>query len=72
MNNGKRMMNIFIGVLNGFYSNNIHHSDADSLYEQKNIGMFWIKQICFGSSLCQSKNDYKTDIKQKQQNFRCF
>ena len=35
--NSKRNMNNLIGVINGFYSNNIHHSDTDSLYEEKKL-----------------------------------
>ena len=36
LSNSKRFMNNFIGEINGFCSNNIYHTDTDSLYIEKN------------------------------------
>ena len=45
LSNSKRIMNNFIREINGFYNNSIYYGDTDSLYIEKNIGMYWIKQI---------------------------
>ena len=45
LSNSKRIMNNFIREVNGFYNNSIYYGDTDSLYIEKNFGMFWIKQI---------------------------
>ena len=39
LNNCKRMMNISIGEINGFYNTSIYYGDTDSLYIEKNIRM---------------------------------
>ena len=44
LSNRKRIMNNFIGEINGFYNNSIYYGDTDSLYIEKNIGMCCIKQ----------------------------
>ena len=45
LSNSKRIMNNFIREINGFYNNSIYYGDTDSLYIEKNIGTYWIKQI---------------------------
>ena len=39
LTNSKRIMNIFISEINGFYNISIYYGDADSVYIEKNIGM---------------------------------
>ena len=41
----KRFMNNLIREINGFYNNNLYYADTGSLYKEKNIGRFQIKQI---------------------------
>ena len=35
LSNSKRIMNIFIREINGFYNNSIYYTDCDSLYIEK-------------------------------------
>ena len=59
LSNSKRIMNIFIHAINGFYSNDVYYTDTDSLYiENKH----WDKLKgagLVGKDLLQGKNDYK-------------
>ena len=45
LGNSKRIMNNFIGEINGFYINSMYYGDTDGLYIEKNFGMYWIKHI---------------------------
>ena len=40
LSNSKRVMNNFIRELNGFCKNSVNNGDTDSLYIEKNIGMY--------------------------------
>ena len=40
LSNIKRIMDNFLREKNGFYNNIIYYTDCDSLYIEKNIGMF--------------------------------
>ena len=59
LSNSKRIMNNFIHVINGFYTNDVYYTDTDSLYiENKH----WDKLESVGlvgKNLLQGKNDYK-------------
>ena len=49
-------MNTFIREINGFYYNNIHYGDRDSLYREKILGS--VRQTTLvGKNLCQGKKD---------------
>ena len=58
--NSRRIMNKFIGEINGFYENNIYYTDTDSLYIEKKYWDVLDKANLVGDELCQGKNDYKT------------
>ena len=60
LSNSKRIMNKFIKEINGFYSNNIYYTDADSLYIEKKYWDLLDKANLVGKILCQGKNGYKT------------
>ena len=59
LSNSKRIMNIFIREINGFY-NGIYYGDTDSLYIEKKYWNVLDKANLVGEVLCQGKNDYKT------------
>ena len=44
LSNSKRIMNIFIREINGFYNNSIYYGDTDGLYIEKKYWDIWIKQ----------------------------
>ena len=60
LSNSKRIMNNFIGEINGFYNNSIYYRDTDSLYIEKIYWDILDKANLVGEGLCQGKNDYKT------------
>ena len=60
LSNSKRNMNNFIREINGFYNNNIHYTDCDSLYTEKRYWDVFNKANLIGEELCQVKGDYKT------------
>ena len=60
LSNSRRIMNIFIKEINGFYKNKIHYTDTDSLYIEKKNWDVLDKANLVGEELCQGKNDYKT------------
>ena len=45
LSNSKRNMNNFIRDLNEFCNNSVYCGDTDSLYIEKNIGMYLIRRI---------------------------
>ena len=58
LSNSKRVMNIFIHVIDGFYSNDVYYTDTDSLYiENKHWDNLKEKNLV-GKNLLQGKNDY--------------
>ena len=58
LSNSKRIMNNFIHAINGFYTNDVYYTDADSLYiESKHWGKLE-KAGLVGKNLLQGKNDY--------------
>ena len=59
LSNSRRIMNEFIGEINGFYRNNIYYTDTDSLYIKKKNWDVLDKANLVGEGLCQGKNDYK-------------
>ena len=60
LSNSKRIMNIFIREINGFYNNSIYYTDTDSLYKDKRYWDVLDKAILVGKNLSEGKNDYKT------------
>ena len=60
LSNIKRIMNLFIREINGFYNNSIYYTDCDSLYIEKKYWDVLDKANLVGENLCQGKNDYKT------------
>ena len=60
LSNSKRIMINFIREIDGFYTNNIYYSDADSLYIGKKYWVVLDKSGLVGDNLCQCKNVYKS------------
>ena len=60
LSNSKRIMNNFIGEIDGFYNNSLYYGDTDSLYIEKKYWDVLDKANLLGEDLCQGKNDYKT------------
>ena len=60
LSDSKRIMNIFIREINGFYNNSKYYGDTDSLYIEKKDWDVLDKANFVGEGLCQGKNDYKT------------
>ena len=59
LSNSKKLMNIFIHAIDGFYTNDVYYTDTDSLYFQSK---HWEKLDKAGSvrkNSLQGKNDYK-------------
>ena len=56
----KRIMNIFITEINGFYNNNIFYRDTDRLYIEKKYSDVLDEENLVGESLCLGKNYYKS------------
>ena len=59
LSNSKRIMNNFIHAINGFYTNNVYHTDTDSLYIENKHWHKLEKAELVGKNLLQGKNDYK-------------
>ena len=53
-------MNNFIREIYGFYNNNIHYTDCDSLYIETRYWVVLDKANFLGKNLGQGKNDYNT------------
>ena len=58
--NIQRIMNTFIGEINGFYKNSIYYRDTDNLYIEKKYWDVLDRANLVGEGLCQGKIDYKT------------
>ena len=59
LSNSKRIMNNFIHAINGFYTNDVHYTDADSLYIENKHWDELDKAGLVGKNLLQGNNDYK-------------
>ena len=61
LSNSERIMNNFIHVIKGFYTNDVYYNDTDSKY---NGNKHWdqldkARLVLVGKNLLQVKNDYK-------------
>ena len=54
-------MNNFIHAINGFYTNDVYHTDTDSLYIENKHWDKLDKGCLVGRGLLQGKNDYGPD-----------
>ena len=61
LSNSKGIMISFIYVLDGFYTNDVHYTDADSLYIESKHCDKLNKAGLVGKNLLQGKNDYGPD-----------
>ena len=59
LSNSKRIMNSFIHAINGFYTNDLHCEDTDSMYIENKHWDKLDKAGLVGKNLLQGKNDYK-------------
>ena len=59
LSNSKRIMNNFIHVIGGFYTNDVYYTDMDSLYIENKHWDNLDKAGLVGKNLLQGKNDYK-------------
>ena len=59
LSNSKRIMNIFIHAIDGFFSNDVYSTDTDSLYIEKKQWDKLNKAGLVGKNSFQGKNDYK-------------
>ena len=59
LSKSKRIMNIFIHVIDGFHTNDLYYTDTDSLYIENKHWDKLDKAGLVGKALLQSKNDYK-------------
>ena len=57
--NSKRIMNKFIHANNGFYTNDVHYTDTDSLYIENKHWDKSDKAGLGGKNRLKGKNDYK-------------
>ena len=62
LSNSKRIMNNFIHPNNGFYTNDVYYTDADSLYIENKHWDNLDKAGLVGKGLLQGKNDYKDGV----------
>ena len=60
--NSRRIMNIYIREINGFYENNIYYTDTDSLYIEKKYWDVLDKAYLVGDGLCQGKTTIKQAV----------
>ena len=58
VSNSKRIMNIFLHAIDGFYSNDVYYTDTDSLYIENKHWENLDKAGLVGKNLLQGKNDY--------------
>ena len=59
LSNSKRIMNNFIHVIDGFYTNDVYYTDTDSLYIENKHWDKLQKAGLVGKNLLQGKTDYK-------------
>ena len=59
LSNSKRIMNNFIHVINGFYTNDVYYTDTDAIYIESKHWEKLEKAGLVGKNLLQGKNDYK-------------
>ena len=58
LSNSKRIMNLFIHAIGGFYSNDVYNTDTDSLYIENKHWENLDKAGLNGKNRLQGKNDY--------------
>ena len=59
LSSSKRILNILIHAINGFFTNGVYYADTDSLYIENNHWDKLDKAGWIGKNLLQGKNDYK-------------
>ena len=59
LSNSKGIMNNFIHVINGFYTNDLYYRETDSLYSEKKHWVKLDKAGLVGKNLLQGKKNYK-------------
>ena len=59
LSNSKRFMSNFIHAINGFNTNDVYHTDMDSLYFENKHWDKSDKSGLVGKNLLQGRNDYK-------------
>ena len=59
LSNSKRIMNIFINAINGFYTIDVYYTDTDNLYLENKHWDELHEAGLVGKNLLQGKNDYK-------------
>ena len=59
LSNSKRITNIFIHAIDGFYTNDVYYTDCDSLYIENKHWEKLDKAGLVGKKLLQGKNDYE-------------
>ena len=59
--NSKRIMNIFINAIRGFYTNDVHYTDTDSLYIENKPWNNIESVGLVGKSFLQGKTTIKTE-----------
>ena len=60
LSNSERIINNFIGEINGFYYKIIYYGDTDSVYIENKSCNVLDKANLIGKTLCQRKTDYKS------------
>ena len=45
LSSSRRLIKIFIKKIIGFFDKNVYYTGTDSLYIEKNFGMFWTKLV---------------------------
>ena len=58
LSNSNRIMNNFIHVINGFYTNDVYYTDTDSFYIENKHWNKLDKAGLVGKNLLEAKNDY--------------
>ena len=59
LSNSKRIMNNFIHVIDGFYTNDLYYTDTDSVYIENKHWDKLEKADLVGKNLLQGKNNYR-------------
>ena len=59
LSNSRTILDNCINAINGFYTNELFHTDTDSLYNEKKLWNILNKAVLFGKSFLQGMSDYK-------------
>ena len=62
LSNSKRIMNMFIHAIKGFYTNEVFYTDTDAVYIASKPWDKLEKAALVGKNLLQGKNDYKDGV----------